>query len=215
MFYQKDLNEGDINDWLYAQPAWDSSPSTLSVIDLLAKIEGTNTGPDYFFQGVMAPKQYAQSGVAGLTTVSDEFSLPEGTIIWGIGGYAADVSTAPPIIQMPMVKKMKPMVQAPAAFVAPTSYGMRVQIFERGSQQMLFGHTYGDSRVTLGQNIPGSGVPNGIKFMRNPIFVIPPGQIQIMMTNLSQNLAYLQVFLACAVPLVTGVTGVYSQNGGA
>ena len=189
MFYQKNINEGDINDWLYAQPAWDSSPSTLSVIDLLAKIEGTNTGPSYYFQGVMAPKQFSQSGVAGLTTVSDEFSLPEGTIIWGIGGYAADVATL-------------------------TSYGMRVQIFERGSQQMLFGHTYGDSRVTLGQNVPGSTVPNGIKFMRNPIFVIPPGQIQIMMTNLSQNLAYLQVFLACAVTLTGGITGVYSQKGG-
>jgi hypothetical protein len=179
------------------------------VIDLISKLEATNVGPSYYFQGVSAPKQYSQSGVPGLETVSDGFSLPEGTIIWGIGGYATDVPTAPPPI--PMLDRFKPRVQGPPA--PPTSYGMRVQIFERGSQQNLFGNTYGKDTVSTGQNNPASLVPNGIKLLRNPIFVIPPGQIQILVTNLSANLAYLQVFLACAVPLAAGVTGVYSQKG--
>ena len=192
MILPTNLNQGDICDWIYSQPCWDQSVQSLTVIDLISKLEATNVGPSYYFQGVSAPKQYSQSGVPGLETVSDEFSLPEGTIIWGIGGYATDVPSPP---------------------AHPTSYGMRVQIFERGSQQNLFGNTYGKDTVSTGQNNPASLVPNGIKLLRNPIFVIPPGQIQILVTNLSANLAYLQVFLACAVPLAAGVTGVYSQKG--
>jgi hypothetical protein len=193
MFLSENLNEVDICDWVYGQPCWDQSVNSLTVIDLISKLEATNVGPDYYFMGVAAPKQYSQTGVAGLTTVSDEFSLPEGTIIWGIGGYATDVPEpqGPPVV----------------------SYGMRVQIYERGSQQYLFGRTYAKDGVSTGQNDNTLTVPNGIKFLRNPIFVLPPGQIQIMLTNLSQNLAYLQVFLACAVPLVKGITGVYTQKG--
>lgn len=209
MILPTNLNQGDICDWIYSQPCWDQSVQSLTVIDLISKLEATNVGPSYYFQGVSAPKQYSQSGVPGLETVSDEFSLPEGTIIWGIGGYATDVPTAPPPILM--LDRFKPRLQGPPA--PPTSYGMRVQIFERGSQQNLFGNTYGKDTVSTGQNNPASLVPNGIKLLRNPIFVIPPGQIQILVTNLSANLAYLQVFLACAVPLAAGVTGVYSQKG--
>jgi hypothetical protein len=215
MFLSTNLNEGDLCDWLYSQPGYDQSVGSLSVIDLLSKLEATNAGPDYYFQGVVAPKQYLQSGVPGLTTVSDEFSLPEGTIIWGIGAYATDLVPLPPSLPMlakPRAKKGMNL-QIPAPPGPPVSYGMRLQIYERGSQQYLYGRTYAKDGVSTGQNTNSLVVPNGIKFFRNPIFVLPPGQIQIMMTNLSQNLAILQVFLACAVPLAAGVTGVYSQKG--
>jgi len=219
MFFSTDLNQGDICDWLYSQPCWDQSVQSLTVIDLISKIEATNVQPSYYFMGAVAPKQYLQFGVPGLETVSDEFSLPEGTIIWGIGGYAADV---PSPIGLPELKK--PVVAPKLKAVEPRSIkygiippvapsGMRVQIFERGSQQNLFGNTYGRGNVSTGQNNPLSATPTGIKLLRNPIFVIPPGQIQIMITNLSLNLAYCQVLLACAVPLADGITGVYSQKG--
>ena len=210
MFLSTNLNEGDICDWIYSQPCWDQSVQSLTVIDLISKLEATNVGPDYYFQGVVAPKQYLQSGVPGLTTVSDEFSLPEGTIIWGIGAYATDLVPLPP--SLPMLQRGMNLGVAPPP-APPTSYGMRFQIYERGSQQYLYGRTYAKDGVSSGQNDNTLTVPNGIKLLRNPIFVLPPGQIQIMMTNLSQNLAILQVFLACAVPLASGVTGVYSQKG--
>lgn len=211
MFLSTNLNEGDICDWIYSQPCWDQSVQSLTVIDLISKIEATNVQPSYYFMGAVAPKQYLQFGVPGLETVSDEFSLPEGTIIWGIGGYAADV---PPIIGIPVMPNPLRAVPHNLGIPAPTiPTGMRFQIFERGSQQLLFGNTYGKDTVSTGQSDPTLDVPNGIKLLRNPIFVLPPGQLQVMITNLSLNLAYCQVFLACAVPLAQGITGVYSQKG--
>jgi hypothetical protein len=182
MYLSDNLDVGYLCEWLYAQPCWDSSPGSLAMLSLLAKLEETNEGPDYYFHGGVAPKQYLQSGIPGLVNVSDEFSLPEGTIIWGIGAYSDQPQ------------------------------GLKLQVFERGSQQNLFGRTYGKDGVVTGQNDNSLTTPNGIAILPDPIFVIPPGQIQIQIANLAQDTAMIQVFFACAVPLVKGITGVYSQK---
>jgi hypothetical protein len=71
MYLSDNLDEGYLCEWLYSQPCWDSSAGSLARLKLLAKLENTNEGPDYYFQGVVAPKQYLQSGVGGLENVSD------------------------------------------------------------------------------------------------------------------------------------------------
>ncbi len=196
MYLSDNLDQGDILEWLYSQPCWDASPGTLARLNLLAKLEATNEGPDYYFQGVIAPKQYLQSGIGGLQNVSDEFSLPEGTIIWGIG--ATSITMEPGIAR---------------GFAGlPVPEGIKIQIFERGSQQYLYGRTYGKDGVVTGSQDNTRTTPNGIYILEDPIFVVPPGQIQILIANLSQNVANIQVFLACAMPLAKGITGVYSQR---
>lgn len=213
MYLSHNLNEGDICEWLYAQPCWDSSVGSLNRLRLLAKLEATNAGPDYYFQGVVAPKQYLQTGVGGLENVSDEVSLPEGSIIWGIGATSLILGeTRPSLPTLPNIHDMNLGAPAPPVGATPSPEGIKIQIFERGSQQYLYGRTYGKDNVVTGKNDNTLPYPNGIFFLEDPIFVIPPGQIQILIANLSQQTALIQVFLACAFPLTKGVTGVYSQH---
>jgi hypothetical protein len=212
MYLSDNLDEGYLCEWLYSQPCWDSSAGSLARLKLLAKLENTNEGPDYYFQGVVAPKQYLQSGVGGLENVSDEFSLPEGTIIWGIGATSLIIAPSLPPVQLDRDIHTMNLGVGPPGGATPTPEGLKLQIFERGSQQYLYGRTYGKDNVVTGKNDNTLPYPNGIYIMEDPIFVVPPGQIQILIANLSQQTAFIQVFLACAFPLNKGVTGVYSQR---
>lgn len=179
--------DNPLEEWLVSQPAFDSSDNVASLIEMLVEIEKTNEVPGYYYHGKISPKQYQASGIAGYTSVSDEFNLPPGTLIWGVGGYSN------------------------------LSKGFKLQMFEAGSKQYWYNRTYGKDAVVTGAMAGINAADHyGFPYLfREPYFILPPGNLVVQVTNLAPDTAKIQVVLHCACPLLSKqIVGVPIFTGG-
>jgi hypothetical protein len=170
-----------LEEWLVSQPSYGLNEGSEESIVLLTELEKSNAAPSFYFHGEVAPKQYLSSGVAALTSVADEFNLPPGTVIWGVGGWSSQ------------------------------ALGFKLQLFEAGTKQYWYQRTYGNMPTVTGSLVNGANAdvpPQNIFTFSEPYYVTPPGNLVIQITNLANVLAYVQVFLACACPLGGKIVGV-------
>lgn len=136
---------------------------------------------------VIDADNYYWSGVA--------FPSRDNTLIAGGATYAANVAIQPYsfITSLTVFSDQAP--------------GFKLRIYEKGSKSDIFGgqfcfHDICGSVMEAG--FPGAtpvDTPFGPHFLLSPLIVLPPGSLQIEITNLAPDTATIQILLSCAIPV--------------
>lgn len=169
-----------LDEWINCRPAYNASPGNNRLLDQSRLFALVN--PNYYYYGYAFPKP-EQATIAPLQTFEDTIAVvPNSYLMYITAGFAS----AEPDIGEP---------------------GFDFNIYDKGANVYLglndmnfFRNTAGDMQET----IPGvSGDPTGPWFLTAPYCVTPPGQLNLQLTNLSNNVEglFMQVLLAFAVPV--------------
>jgi hypothetical protein len=110
--------------------------------------------------------------LGGLDTFEGELAIPSHSVIISMTGFSSQAA------------------------------GFKIQFYENGSRQLLFGRTYGTGSTVLGSYASNSlDNPIGPAWLTSPLIVIPPGKLNGQVTNLASTSALIQVYLQVAVPI--------------
>lgn len=180
----------DNNSWLNSLGAYNLNEKVDTLLDLARTIE---TEGGYFYQGIPFPTKTNDVNVSG------QAIIPAGVTF---GGAIS--------------------VQAGSILTSITSYsdqneGFKFRIYDKGAKKDFFAGTVFGFRRIAAVSLVGdpttqlpdlnSTQPFGPAMQFNPFIILPPGSLQIEITNLSQtNDALIQMLLNFAVPLTREAT---------
>jgi hypothetical protein len=185
------------SEWLDKLPGYDAWDGSAELIDLYRLIWESN---NYYCLMVPFPNNIVASGAgtgpgnllnfAAGDTQTGAITAPSYSYLMSIGGYSFNGSTVVPF---------------------------KFRLYDKGAKADLFYNTYalsdisassGDADPTLVANYPF-----GPHFLQSPLIVLPPGILQIEITNLNVSLpATIQMLFSFAVPINTQSTNAVKQG---
>lgn len=153
-------------------PAYDSNSGVDKLLDIARVIQQCPN--DYVWRGLVFPKP-ADATLLALASYEDQIPVEAGSYIVGINGYSNQ------------------------------SEGFEFQIYDEGARTNLFGKKLGKNGITTAELVvPAVGDFNlpCQNWLLSPLVILNPGQLNLQITNLSVNTAYIQVLLSIAVPII-------------
>lgn len=132
-----------------------------------------NSG-DYFYQGIAAPiGSRADLTLGARDSYEAALTIPEGSYLVSITAYSEQEA------------------------------GFKFSMFDKGAKTYMIEKQLGYWRTQAGVMIAEASNGNGLGpyWLESPLIVMPPGALQIQITNLSANANMLQVMMGFAVPV--------------
>ena len=129
-----------------------------------------------------------------------------GNMLVGPGAtYAANVAIEP-YSYLVNISGLSVFAEGPAAF---TPGMFKLRIYEKGSKSDIFNGQFAlSSNVASGMEYGAffpaptpQDVPFGVFWLQSPLVILPPGSLQIEITNLEAVACYIQILMAMATPV--------------
>ena len=96
--------------------------------------------------------------------------------------------------------------------------GFQLQIFDEGAESYLYNGLFGKDGAVVGQMVAPAGAPAGFPFgpfiFPSPVVVLPPGRLNVEVTNLGIVQRRIQILIHCAIPISNVSFGTPQGNEG-
>ncbi len=169
-----------LSEYLDYLPGYDLTDELSETLEVARNVIDSE---NYFMQGFVFPHNGLDT-INGLDTFEGLIDVPAHSILIFMTGSS--------------------FVSERGALI-PSTAGFKFQMYENGSKQNLFGRTFARQDVLGQYSNDANGLapdnPFGAGWLNAPLISIPPGRINLELTNLATVPALIQLYFNFAVPI--------------